>query len=170
MSVRSDLLERSKDNETVITADLRETNLVLRAMLAELRKDLPKVQVESRVVNGYIFAGGIMGADFDRDARIEFYYNNNKVKSLYTVIGNTTGVDAIVTISEPTVNLGLAVGNGLWLGKQTNLILPNVEIESITIRVAAAAASPIPINKISGVGGMLSVYGWTLREYSNITE
>ena len=43
MSVRSDLLERSKDNETVILPDLSETNLILRALLAEMRKDVPKV-------------------------------------------------------------------------------------------------------------------------------
>lgn len=170
MSVRSDLLERSKDNETVITADLRETNMILRALLAEMRKDVPKVEAEARVVNGYIFAGGVMGADFDTPALVRFYYAGNAIKSLFTVIANSSSVDVMVPINEPSVNLGTAVGNGLWVPKQSQVILPDVEIESLTIRVAAAATSPVPINRISGTNGMLSIYAWTLREYGAITE
>ena len=170
MSVRSDLLERSKDNETVILPDLSETNLILRALLAEMRKDVPKVIAEARVTSGYIFAGGIMGADFDKEALVRFYYAGNPVKSLYTILANSSSIDVMVSISETSVNSGLAVGNGLWVPAHSNVVLPDVEIDTLTVRVAAAVASPIPINKVSGVNGILSIYAWTLREYANITE
>ena len=169
---RGDLLERPQTKEPTVVADLADTNRLLWSILFELRKSVAKVQAEARVVEGFQLAGGIFGADFNVPALLRFYYNNNPIKSLYTIISNGTAANPVwVTINEPSVNLGLASGAGIYIPGQGHVILKDVEIETLTVRVAAAATAPIPINQIgSSITGMLSIYSWTLREYAHITE
>ena len=177
MSVRSDFLERSVPNETVITPDLSETNKILRALLAEMRKDVPKVGCEIVVVNGAIL-NGEMGVSDIQPAEVRFRYQGNSVKSMYTVVYNGSADDCYIGINRPVVETA-AAGNGTGFKLTSNgdpatgmIVLPDVEIEWLSIVLVNGAGESVGINtgKPDAALGSISIYGWTLREYANITE
>ncbi len=172
MTLRADLLEPSPAQSSPPVIDLTDTNRILRSIFAELRKDVPKQRCIIEVQGGIVVNGVHTVGNGSPPATITFLNEGNPVKSLYTIVVNGTPViddffqtDLIsVSINEPNI-----INNGIYLvWFQQNIILPDVEIQYLSIN--SAGNNVIPINAPSQDHGSVWVYAWTLPEYSNITE
>lgn len=185
MTFRNDLLEARPPADSKSPVDLTQTNILLQALLSETRKQVPKVGCQIITQGGVILtpgfgpAAGQVGPALGRAVHVTFQYMGNPVKSIYTIIANCSTDSCSVSINQPNVIVaGDEIGSGIVLlsPKSTNpginiLILPDVEIEYLEINRHGSSASSMPVGgNPDSTNGSIQVYGWTLREYANITE
>ena len=149
-------------------ADFTGVDRTLRAILAEMRKSVPKQRCIIRNNGGTIVGGLVTVRSDGPPAEVTFLNEGNPVKSFYTIIVNGTDGGIRVSVNEPLImNLG-GLGNGINV--VTHLILQDVEIQYLSINTTDAA-NQVPVNGTpNATFGAIWVYGWTLREYANITE
>ena len=171
--VRADMLEPTPSPIPQVIADLGETNRLLRRIWEEVRKSNPKQRTVINVAEGPVAATGALGCGFDLAARVVFLNEGNPVKSLYTIIVNACTSDLMVGINDPVFHQGVAtVGTGLTVLAGEHLIIPDVEIQMLTL-VLEEDVAVIPINNMpdpTAALGSIWIHAWTLPEYANITE
>lgn len=170
MVVRKDFLEAPPKEISKEQLDLSRTNMLLDNILFELRKNVPKVSCDV-IVNPII-------PKANQPYNVGFQYQNNKVKSLYTIIVNGSKDYIRVGINK-SLNTwdyagsdvfgdGISINtNNINAGIPAFLVLPDVEVEFLTIQPSIAA----PINQQSGAftTGIIWVYAWTIPEYRYIS-
>lgn len=169
----NDLLERSPVQDSNAPVDLLQTNQLLRELLKETRKQLPKIACLIDVQGGVIL-NGVSATQLGSPVTVRFKIEANWVKSFYTVVYNTSLDYCAVTINEPNSSraTGVRLGNGYVLAPAflTNnitlpLILPNVEIESLSIQTSNASPVPVNFGDPTTAQGMIMVCGWSLPEF-----
>lgn len=146
--------------------DLSATNRLLRGILSELRKNVPKQRCVIYIQGGVIANNVVVVTAISPPAEIKFLNAGNPVKSLHTIIINTSDAIARVNINDP--NMG--VGHGIPLAIGAVFTLPDVEVQSLSIGSASVNNIPINTPPLVAANGSIWVYGWTLPEYANITE
>lgn len=175
MAVRTDFLETRPAAPTQQDINMQETNRLLKALLAETRKQVPKLRCVVEVTEGVV-VNGFAAASLNAPVKVQFLNEGNIVKSFYTIVINGGSDFISVTINEPNVTrtAGVRLGNGYVLASPLTtqtpfmLVLPDVEIQMLSI--SANVPIPVQYGDPTTTAGMVMIYGWTLQEYANITE
>lgn len=146
---------------------LSEQNQLLTEILRTLKRSRPsqRAVTDVQMTNG----ANVLNTYQDR-ATVRFLNSGKPVKSLYTIVRNSSTQNIGVAVNESLTTDGAST-TGYFLGNRTSaygwLILPT-EIEFLTIAVISGAGGlGIPVNNSNDAGfsaanGCITVYGWTV--------
>jgi len=173
----NDFLTPNPEQVTSPPDDFTNINRSLKAILAELRKSVPKQRCVILPQGGTIVNARVTVGNASPPAIVTFENEGNPVKSFYTIIVNgTTNRRVSVSINEPNLFIPASIaGNGMIIpatgaSSIPFLVIPSVEIQYLGINCSGTDAIPIQSIDLTAAIGAIWIYAWTLPEFANITE